>query len=113
MNIDDMTIGEAKQLAAMVAPDLCHTTKATSLKVGNKYFIRTVTHYILGELAEITDETFVMARACWIADTGRFADFLKTGTPSEAEPFGGNAHVMRHSIVDVADWAHALVEEQT
>ncbi len=81
-------------------------------KIGEKYFVRTVTHYMVGKLEEITGNFMVFSNASWIADTGRFADFLKTGEASEVEPVIGLYRLAVGSVVDVFDFEHTLPKSQ-
>jgi len=81
-------------------------------EVGEKYFIRTVTNYTVGRLKEIKGGFLVFEKASWIADTGRFADFLANGKPKEVEPIKGFCRVAIASIVDAFDWNHDLPSEQ-
>ncbi len=83
------------------------------LRVGNAVLIRTVTHYHTGRVEILTSTEVVLSSAAWIADTGRFADCLAKGTPSEVEPFPlGVVSVARGAIVDVTDWTAALPSVQ-
>jgi hypothetical protein len=84
------------------------------LKPGNKYFIRTVTHYYTGELVEMTDRFLVLKHAAWIADTGRFADALTNGEFAEVEPYPDGVQVLisMGAVVDICDWSHPLPREQ-
>ena len=108
--IDELTIREAREIEAMFGTD--HDKVSHSLRVGDKVFIRTVTHYYTGQIKTITDSDIVLADAAWIADTGRFSDALKTGKLNEVEPFPGSVIVCRSVIVDVCEWAHDLPREQ-
>ena len=81
-------------------------------KVGQAYFIRTVTMYFTGRLIQITPQELVLEEAAWIADTGRFSDAMKSGSFSEVEPFSGKVIVGRGSIVDAQEWSLALPKEQ-
>ena len=81
-------------------------------KVGEKYFVRCVTHYMVGKLEEITGGFLVFSHASWIAGTGRVADFLKTGKANEIEPVEGLYRVAIGSIVDAFDWKHELFNAQ-
>jgi hypothetical protein len=77
------------------------------IAVGNKVFIRTVTHYLTGKIEEVGTQELVLSDAAWVADTGRFADALKTGTEKllEVEPFpDGHVAVGRGAIIDCAMW---------
>lgn len=110
MNIDELTIGQAKQLASMVGTAPGHGR----WQVGECYFVRTVTHYLTGRLVAVDDRELVLTDAAWIADTGRFSDAMKSGTLNEVEPYPDGAEVIvgRGALVDAARWTHALPREQ-
>ena len=71
-------------------------------KVGKTYLIRTVTNHIAGKILFVGRLELVVSDAAWIADTGRFADAVKSGVFSEVEPYpeGSMTIVSRGSIVD-------------
>ena len=73
--------------------------------IGNSYFIRTVTHYFTGELVWVGEKEIALIKACWIADTGRFNEFIKNKTINESEPFPENSTVIigRGSIIDMTE----------
>ena len=73
--------------------------------------IRTVTHYYTGRVVEVQHRFVILADAAWIADTGRWSEFLANGTPSEVEPFPDVVAVSLGAIVDVTRWAHSLPRE--
>jgi hypothetical protein len=106
INLDDLTIGEAKQLAALFsqspALSALPTNATAPYEVGKPYFIRTVTHHYTGLLIAVHPGELVLEKCCWIADDGRFSDALKTGKFNEIEPFPSDANVIigRGSIVD-------------
>jgi len=81
-------------------------------KVGEKYFVRTVTYHYVGKLAQITDTELVLDQASWVADSGRWANALKTGVLSEVEPYLGRVILSRAAIVDASVWNHDLPKEQ-
>lgn len=81
-------------------------------KIGQAYFIRTVTNYLTGRLVALTSQELVLEEAAWIADTGRFSNALKSGQFSEIEPFNGTVIVGRGSIVDAQEWFLILPKEQ-
>ena len=76
--------------------------------VGEQYFIRTVTMALTGRLKAVYEHELVLEDAAWIADTGRFKNFLVTGMASEVEPFPDMAIVGRGSIVDACIFTHPL-----
>lgn len=57
-------------------------------EIGQSYAIRTVTMIDHGILVDLTPTDFVLAEAAWIADTGRWSDFINGNVdPNEVEPF--------------------------
>ena len=73
--------------------------------IGNSYFIRTVTHYFTGILVWVGEKEIAITKACWIADTGRFNEFMKEKTFNESEPFPADSNVIigRGSIIDMTE----------
>jgi hypothetical protein len=70
-------------------------------KIGKNYLIRTVTMINTGRLVQVFNQELVLEDAAWIADTGRFADSLKSCSFSEVEPFPfGKVIIGRGSIID-------------
>lgn len=80
-------------------------------EVGKSYFLRTVTYHLTGRVTAIKGGFLVLADAAWIAESGRFADFLKTGLANEVEPVG-EAMVSIGSITDAFPWPHKLPRDQ-
>ena len=72
--------------------------------IGKAIVIRTVTMIQTGILKEVGKKELVLTDASWIADTGRFGEFLKEGPISdsaEVEPFpDGEVFVGRGAIID-------------
>lgn len=79
--------------------------------VGKKFFIRTVTYHLVGEVVKIVGRFFQLKNASWVADSGRFMNAIKDGDLSEVEPVG-DAFVSVDSIVDIFPWKHTLPTEQ-
>jgi hypothetical protein len=99
MKIDDLTIGEAKQLAAMFAAK--PTSDDSAWEIGKNYLIRTVTMIDTGRLVAVTPNELVIEDAAWIADTGRFAEALTSLSFNEVEPFPeGRVVIGRGSLID-------------
>lgn len=71
--------------------------------IGTDYFIRTVTHYFTGRLVWVGDKEIVLEKVSWIADTGKFSEFVNGKTVNEVEPFPSNSTVIigRGSIIDM------------
>ena len=80
----------------------CKERKDGPWEIGKSYLVRTVTMIQHGRLLDVTEKELVIDQAAWIADTGRFSDFMNgRGEPSEVEPFGpGVVIVNRGAIID-------------
>lgn len=110
MNINDLTIGQAKELAAMFG--LTAQTKPCPVEVGKAYLFRTVTHIELGRVVEIIGDFVKLEDASWVADTGRYHNALKDGTLNEVEPYPDYTIVHLGAMVNIAPWNHKLPREQ-
>ena len=75
-------------------------------KVGVSYFFRTVTYHLTGCVIDVVGDFLVLEDAAWIADSGRFNEFIK-GTPNESlevEPFGDKeVYLNIKSITDASE----------
>jgi hypothetical protein len=91
---------------------LSQPAKSTFFVVGRAYLVRTVTHYYTGRLVAVNDAELLLEDAAWIADTGRYADSLASGSLGEVEPMQGNLILSRGAIVDAVEWKHALPRDQ-
>ena len=112
--LDELTIGEAKEIAQLVRGGTLGSGKSHSLKVGENYFVQTVAAFYTGKLVNITESDMELSDAAWIASTGRFADALKSGVFDEVEPFPDNvpAIVQRGVVLCISPWRHALPRAQ-
>jgi hypothetical protein len=79
--------------------------------VGGKYYFRTVTYHLTGEVKKIVGRFAYLKTAAWIADSGRFQQAIKDGTLSEVEPVG-DAFVNLDTVTDFFPWKHALPTKQ-
>jgi hypothetical protein len=102
MNIETLTIGEAREIARLFNTAAVPTPRVTPYVIGSPYFIRTVTFHYTGRLVMVTDQELVLEDAAWIADSGRFADALKTGEYEEVEPYPDGKRIIigRAMVVD-------------
>lgn len=102
MNIDDLTIGDAKKLAALVGGQSMQDHGPWEL--GKIYLIRTVTMTDTGRLVAVTPQELVLEDAAWIADTGRFAQAVEKAEFGEVEPFpSGRVIIGRGAIIDAVE----------
>ena len=99
MNIEEMTIKQARELAALFAGE--KQDNSHPYEIGQPYLIRTVTMIDTGIVVKVTPQEIVPKDAAWIADTGRFANSLKEVDFNEVEPFpDGEVIVGRGSVID-------------
>lgn len=104
MNINEMTIGQAKELFQI----FCNKKNDDDSHwvIGKAYLIRTVTMIQTGRLVKVTDKELVLEEAAWIADTGRFSDALVSLNFTEVEPFpDGLVIIGRGAIIDAVSVA--------
>lgn len=92
----------------------CDVASANNLPftVGEKVFIRTVTHYLTGKIKAITGKFLTLSDAAWIADTGRFMQAIEQGTLNEVEPVTCDVRVNSDCIIDVYQWLSDLPRTQ-
>ena len=94
-------IKKAKELACLFGAVQNKECGDSHWEIGKAYLIRTVTMIDTGVLVAVTDKELVLTDAAWIADTGRFADALKSCNFNEVEPFpNGKVIINRGAIID-------------
>jgi len=81
--------------------------------IGGKYFFRTVTYFVVGEVKKVVGRFAYLKDASVIFDTGRFSDFIKDGVQSstEVEPTS-DVFVNFDSVTDFFPWKHKLPSKQ-
>jgi len=120
MNINDLTIGEARKIAQLFGrSDAPASGTDGPWYVGAAVFIRTVTSHFTGQILRVYPGEIVLGSAAWIADTNegcRFADFLRDGPDAKTEiepyPEGSEVIISRGAIVDATEWQHPLPRVQ-
>jgi hypothetical protein len=92
------------------------TVQALPFKVGENYFIRTVTYHLTGKVKDIVGKFLVLEKCSWIADSGRFSDAMEKGIDkqenAEVEPFSHDVFVNSDSITDAMVYPYTLPDEQ-
>ena len=88
--------------------------QSVPFKVGEKYFIRTATYHLIGEIKEIVGQFIVFEKdtISWVADSGRFMQAIDDGTLEEVEPIKVEGGINMNSIIDYFVWEHKLPREQ-
>lgn len=102
MDINDLTIGQAKELSALFSGK-CAVVSDHPYTIGDTWFVRTVTHHLVGKLKAVGQQELVMegGTVMWVADDGRFKDAIEGGKFKETEPYGSQDVIIgRGSIVD-------------
>lgn len=101
--LDSLTVAEAREIAALFnrqVPNLAASVPHP-YEIGQPYLIRTVTMIDIGRIVDVTAQEIVLEEAAWVADTGRFADALKSCKFNEVEPFpDGRVIINRASVID-------------
>lgn len=112
MNINDLTIGQAKEIKSLVSGDSQESSGQLPFEIGKAYLFRTVTHIEVGRVVRIVGQFVELEDASWIADTGRYHDCLRDGVFSEVEPYPLYTGVNTSSLINYAPWPHDLPREQ-
>lgn len=87
--------------------------KVGTWEIGKNYCIRTVTMIQVGRLKSIDEHEIILEDVAWVADTGRWTTFLRTGVADEVEPFpDGEVGIGRNAVIDRCIWNHALLRKQ-
>ena len=112
MNIEDLTIGEARKLAAIFNTN--QPTSENPYEIGKNYLIRTVTMIDTGRIVGVGENEIILEDAAWIGDTGRFSDALAGKIKfKEIEPFpNGRVIVGRGAVIDAVQLSFPLPREQ-
>ena len=105
MNINDLTIGQLKEINKLITRE---AGLMQPFEIGKAYLIRTVTHIDIGIVEAVGDKEIVLSQCSWIADTGRYHNALKDGTLSEVEPYVSDVILGRGAIIDATRWLHDL-----
>jgi len=111
MNNNEVILTLVKSLINQDESNKSSTGNQSFWQVGKQYFIRTVTMHVVGKLEQVDDKELLLSKASWIADSGRFNNFLKNGDADEIEPFVNDVLVGRGSIIDATIWDHKLPSE--
>jgi len=104
MKLEDITIGQAREIAALFGKVNPSTIETPShpYAVGANYLIRTVTMTYTGKLVEVGGKELVLVDAAWIPDSGRWADAVAKCQFAEVEPYPDGERVIigRGAILD-------------
>ena len=112
--LNKLTYSEIKQLLETFGNKSEKSNSNHPFQIGQTYYIRTVTMYYVGRLKAIYPNFLVLEQASWVADSGRFNEFITKGAVSdscEVEPFYNDAIISCSSLVDATIWENKLPTE--
>ena len=97
LDIESLTLKEIREIAAIANPQ----ASVHPWEIGKIYLIRTVTMIDVGRVVAVYQTEIVLEEACWVADSGRFAQAVATAEFGETEPFpDGRVIIGRGSVID-------------
>jgi hypothetical protein len=108
MDIEELTLKQVRNLRELLPAVKKRDRIPLPFKVGDAIVIRTVTMIQVGRVERIGRDFIVLVGGGWVADTGRFSEFLAAGTMNEFEKAPSWMLVGRGAICDVFPWAHDL-----
>ena len=76
--------------------------------IGEKMLFRLVTYFWVGRVKKIVGNLIFLEQASWVADTGKFSDFIETGEAEELEFVGDGSGFNAQAIVDFHKFKHNL-----
>lgn len=101
-----------KLIEAILGSECALGAKELPYRVGEKLFIRTVTHHFTGRVTSIVGKFLILEDAAWIADDGRFMEAINDGKLSEIEPVNVPITLNTDSFIDSYPWKHELPRSQ-
>ncbi len=107
MDLNDLTIGQAKELSQMFGGQNSSCSKPLVNK-GDKIFTRTLTFHYIGEVVEDNQDHIVLNNCSWVADSGQFTSSIKDGSLSEVEIIGNGVKILKANMTDCIPWVHEL-----
>ena len=106
VDIDKLTLGEVKEIQRLAVGNYHISRGLQPYGVGEKWFFRTVTHHLIGEIKAVGAQEILLkgGTVMWVADDGRFQDLFEKGQPKETEVYGQNDVVVgRGSVIDATE----------
>lgn len=113
MNINELTIGQAKELAQLFSQSPTQHVHH-SYPVGKNVIVRTVTMIYTGKLVDVTATDLVLVDCSWIPETDRFMQFVAEGKVKECEPYpdGLPVYINRGALLDLCELRKDLPRSQ-
>ena len=113
MNIEELTLKQLREIAAIVATPIPANHNWHPL-VGKNVIVRTVTMTYTGRMGSVTDTDFLLIDCSWIPNTERYMNFVATGAVKECEPYpdGMPVYINRGALLDVCELKASLPRNQ-
>lgn len=112
MKLDDLTLGDVKQLRGMLGSDAVPPPcpHPYEFQLGTNYFVRTVTHHYVGTCVAVTKDALFLMPCAWVSDDGRFGEAMATGKLNEVEVWPKDVPVRINlgSFCDSSPWKHGV-----
>lgn len=108
IDIDNLTLGQIKQLKCLFGANAAPTCEKSPFETGKAYIIRTVTMAWTGRVQSATAQFVTLTEAAWIPDTGRFNVFVESGKANEVEPVRVPVIIGIGTIVDAMEFKSEL-----
>jgi len=114
MNVEDLTIRQALQIAEMFGKSAAQQSCPYDGLIGEPIMVRTVTMIYVGRLVAVGERELTLIDVSWIPETGRWQQFIAHGAINECEPYppGQLVLVGRGSILDVTAWTADIPSDQ-
>ncbi len=89
MNLDDLTLGQAREIEAMFGEkkEAIQCQYGAAGLIGNNVMVRTVSMIYIGRLVSVGKHELTLIDVAWIPETGRWAQFIGEGRIEECEPY--------------------------
>ena len=111
MKTIEITDEKYEEIKAQLGEDFKDINSYEDL-IGEKMFFRTVTYHALGEVKKIVGRFVYLKNASWVADTGRFSDFIGKGLQTNTEiEYIKEMFLNLDTVVDIIRWTHKLPTE--
>jgi hypothetical protein len=100
MNIDDLTIKPARELANPVS-NAATPVDNSAWEIGSIYLLRSANMLNTGRLIGITKHELILEDAAWIPVTGRFSEAVAKAECNEVVPFPDSRVIIgRGCVID-------------
>ena len=109
MNINELTLGQIKEIQNMTQNPTSKGCAYTNL-CGFNVLVRTVTMIYTGKIVHVYPNEILLENACWIPETNRWSESLKTCEFKEVEPYINSVIINKGAILDVTEIAKLPTE---